>query len=54
MVVEAELSAGFGPVVWLIYLKAAVAVDGVSQANGNETLVLGFADYGFFVPGKVK
>ena len=37
---EEESSAGFVPVVWFIYLKNAAELDSVSQANGNETLVL--------------
>ena len=39
-VVGEESGAGFVLVVWVIDAKNAVELDSVSQANGNETLVL--------------
>ena len=35
-----ESGAWFVPVVWFIYSRNAAQLDNVSQANGNETLVL--------------
>ena len=39
-VVGEESGAGFVSVVWVIDPKNAAELDSVSQANGNETLVL--------------
>jgi hypothetical protein len=35
-----ESGAWFVPVVWFTYSRNAAQLDNVSQANGNETLVL--------------
>jgi hypothetical protein len=67
-VVGEQSGASFVPVVWLIDAKNAAELDSVSQANGNETLVLcpaidGIFDHEyrwiwrhhvFFFTGKVK
>ena len=63
-----EAGAWFVPVGWFIYSRNAAQLDNVSQANGNETLVLCSAVDGtfdheyrwiwrhhvFFCTGKVK
>ena len=67
-VVGEESGADFVSVVWLIDAKNATELDSVSEANGNETLVLCPAvdgtfdheyrwiwrDHVFFFTGKVK